>query len=202
MKIRRLYIKNFRQLRDINLEMSKNLSVIVGPNASGKSTIFEALRLAKAILFPRMQDELRNVLISLGATSAHFFNSQMQLDISAIAGDVEFPVVIGMFLEFASEEISLLRSERSNIARSLISAQLGRSMEDPNFDMRTYFSTEIGKTAEASALLAVDDALNTVVSGAKLHEVFINISEGQIKTSDTIINMFVGRIEQMLSPDK
>jgi predicted ATPase len=182
--------------------MSKNLSVIVGPNASGKSTIFEALRLAKAILFPRMQDELRNVLISLGATSAHFFNNQMQLDISALAGDVALPVVVSMSIEFTAEEINALRSERSHIAKSLISAQLGRSMEDPNFDMRAYFSTEIGKSNESLALQAVDEVLNNVSGGTKLHEVFINISEGQIKTSDTIINLLVGRIEQILTPDK
>lgn len=184
------------------MEMSKDLSVIVGPNASGKSTIFEALRLAKAILFPRMQDELRTVLISLGATSAHFFNSQMQIDISALAGDVELPVFVSMAIEFTSEEINILRGERSNIAKSLISAQLGRSMEDPNFDMRAYFSTEIGKANESSALQAVDEVLNSVSGGKKLHDVFINISDGQIRTSDTIINLLVGRIEQILTPDK
>ena len=201
MKIRRLIIKNFRQLKDIDLEISKDLSVIVGPNASGKSTIFEAIRLAKAVLFPRMQDELRIVLINLGATSAHFFNGQLQMDISAIAGDTDQPVIVGIHIKFTQEEIDIIRSERAQIARSLISAQLGRPMDDPNFDMRAYFSTEIGKVSEENALATVDEALLSIGTG-KIQELGINITTSQIATSPTIYNLFVARLEQRLTPDK
>jgi len=50
MKLRHVSIKNFKKLTDIRFSIEKDLSVIVGPNAVGKSTVFEAIRLAKAIL--------------------------------------------------------------------------------------------------------------------------------------------------------
>src|SRR3954447_5881126 len=42
--IERLSIRNFKVLREVDLEL-KPLTVIVGPNASGKSTILQAISL-------------------------------------------------------------------------------------------------------------------------------------------------------------
>jgi len=44
MRVRRLRIKNFLSIRDVDLELGK-LSVFVGPNSSGKSNIVRALQL-------------------------------------------------------------------------------------------------------------------------------------------------------------
>src|ERR1700761_1901652 len=43
MKIKKLQIKNFKSLVDFELEDLKSFCAFVGPNASGKSNIFEAL---------------------------------------------------------------------------------------------------------------------------------------------------------------
>src|ERR1700749_1303197 len=43
MKIKKLQIKNFKSLVDFELEDLKPFCAFVGPNASGKSNIFEAL---------------------------------------------------------------------------------------------------------------------------------------------------------------
>ena len=44
-----VHIKNFRNLRDVELPL-KPLTVIVGPNASGKSNILNALYLTQNII--------------------------------------------------------------------------------------------------------------------------------------------------------
>ena len=48
--LRTLTIKNFRALDDITVDFTTRVSVIVGPNAAGKTTVIEAARLAKALL--------------------------------------------------------------------------------------------------------------------------------------------------------
>ena len=38
-------IKNFRAIEDIHVEFDSRVNVIVGPNAAGKTTVLEAVRL-------------------------------------------------------------------------------------------------------------------------------------------------------------
>jgi predicted ATP-dependent endonuclease of OLD family len=89
MKIQQVEIENFRGLESIRFEPDKLVNVIVGPNAIGKTTILEAVRLAKAILAPRYFQETQQALISLGAISPQFqfFGAARQLDYTALARD-------------------------------------------------------------------------------------------------------------------
>jgi predicted ATP-dependent endonuclease of OLD family len=57
MYIRHVAIKNFRALEDIDCPFGARINVIVGPNGVGKTTILQALRLTKALLAPRTQNE-------------------------------------------------------------------------------------------------------------------------------------------------
>ncbi len=65
MHIRTLKIKNFRALEDVHVEFDRRVNVIVGPNAVGKTTVLEAIRLLKALLVPRTQQESTQTLNSL-----------------------------------------------------------------------------------------------------------------------------------------
>jgi hypothetical protein len=69
MRLTRLKIVNFRGLSNIDFDLPLNTSVIVGPNAIGKSTIFEAIRLLKAILLPTYNNEAQEVLSEMRAWS-------------------------------------------------------------------------------------------------------------------------------------
>ncbi len=73
MRITRLNIRNFRMLRDLNLEDLKGVNVLIGPNATGKSTVLEALhQLLKAnALSVTREDGFRSMpgaMVSLDAT--------------------------------------------------------------------------------------------------------------------------------------
>jgi predicted ATPase len=50
--ITRLHVRNFKSLRDVDLEFGP-LSVLVGPNMSGKSNILDALRFLWEVFFPQ-----------------------------------------------------------------------------------------------------------------------------------------------------
>ena len=66
MRINSVQIKNFRGLKDISFDLPNRVTVIVGPNAIGKSSVLEAIRLTKVILAPSFYGEAQEVLKSLG----------------------------------------------------------------------------------------------------------------------------------------
>src|SRR5450631_3629719 len=70
MHISHVAIRNLRALEDIDCEFSPRINVIVGPNAVGKTRILQALRLSKALLAPRTQQETQQVLVSPAYTTA------------------------------------------------------------------------------------------------------------------------------------
>jgi recombinational DNA repair ATPase RecF len=72
MKLAYLKVQNLRALEDIEIEFGNVANIICGPNASGKSTIFEAIRLVRAVLAPRLQNEAQSVLIQMQALSQHY----------------------------------------------------------------------------------------------------------------------------------
>src|SRR4051794_36704264 len=98
MKIRKLTIDNFRGLSHIECEFDKSTNIIVGPNAIGKTTVLEAVRLAKSLLMPRYFQEAQQVLVSLGAVSPH---PQLAgyLDYAALARNPSEPLRVGLSIE-------------------------------------------------------------------------------------------------------
>jgi AAA15 family ATPase/GTPase len=111
MKIIRMNINNFRGLENITFEPDKDVNVIVGPNAIGKTTILEAIRLLKALLAPRYFQESQQTLTALGvlAQNHQFFGSQ-QIDYGALARDIEQDMRITLDVSISADEIEVLRS--------------------------------------------------------------------------------------------
>lgn len=74
MRIRELSIKDFKNIRAVHMENIPDLVVIAGPNGCGKTAIFDAIRIFKAIVGPyaggelnyirsaELRNELRNVV--------------------------------------------------------------------------------------------------------------------------------------------
>ena len=56
MKIKRLTLKNFRQFSDINIDFEKDITVLVGINGSGKTTVMDALAIALGTAFRELDD--------------------------------------------------------------------------------------------------------------------------------------------------
>jgi|ERR1017187_5370115 recombinational DNA repair ATPase RecF len=116
MHVSHLVVRNFRAIEDIEFDLINRVNVIVGPNAVGKTTILQALRLVKALLAPRAQNEAQQTLISLSAASPHFPN---KLHGAALARDVSKPLEVRAFLAFTAAEADFLEKNRSSIVRGL-----------------------------------------------------------------------------------
>mgnify|MGYP000170850836 CR=1 FL=1 len=89
MYIREFHIKNFRNLEEINLKFHKGLNVLVGENNSGKTSIFDALRICLGF-----GDRYRNVYIN----KSDFFIDKEQ-------PDYELPKIeFDLFFEIEEDE--------------------------------------------------------------------------------------------------
>lgn len=100
MHLRGLRIKNFRALEDVEVEFSNGINIIVGPNAIGKTTILEAIRMAKGLVASRSQNEANprgEQAIQLGhqdaAQQLEAHNSQPQLKYQRLKNTVFSAIV-------------------------------------------------------------------------------------------------------------
>jgi predicted ATPase len=129
MRLTSFVARNFRGLEDIEVEFDNRVSVIVGPNAIGKTTILEAIRFSKALLAPRTQNESQQTLMALGAAVP--YNAQMFFP-DAIARDVTQQIEVRCHYQFDEHEISLLEKSVPQIASDLVLSQFGRSFGSPS----------------------------------------------------------------------
>lgn len=202
MKLRKLWIDNFRGLSHVEFDFDKPLTVIVGPNAIGKTTILEAVRMAKALLMPRYFQEGTQVLSSLGAASPHPQLSSY-LDISALARDPTEPVKVGLRIEVNTDEIKHLQSVRELIALELLRAQLARSDDEGQMALTQFLSSEQGRSQLEDAVKVVEKRFEALVSPYALTiQLTIDGNKGQIGGSDPFQHSLIQMLERRLAPDK
>ncbi|WP_347468930.1 ATP-dependent nuclease [Burkholderia stagnalis] len=206
MHLRSLKILNFRALKHIEIDFDNQVNVIVGPNAIGKSTILEAIRLAKAMLAPRTQNESNQALFALGAASPHVLN---RMNIGAIAQDESQPIVISCCYRFAVDEIEWLKGRIPQIATSVVQARMGQSFASSgaliSFLSSPHGKNELEKSAteikdeltaidanERQALLelTITPGVGPTSTGSQIAPIFLSILEGRNAPSQTIFSYF------------
>src|SRR5580658_8721213 len=127
MKIQALEIKNFRGLSDVRFAFEKHTNVIVGPNAIGKTTVLESIRLVRALLMPRYFQETQQVLIGLGLISPQYQFVQNALDFASVARDSGAPLTVSLTLQLSAPEVDFLTSNAEQIAMEQLRGRLGRA---------------------------------------------------------------------------
>lgn len=73
MYISKIRIKNFKCIKDITIKLEPHFNLIIGKNNSGKSTIFEAMRLWQLAFYKFVKDERTNNQES-SFRSTHYFS--------------------------------------------------------------------------------------------------------------------------------
>jgi predicted ATPase len=143
MHISHLVIKNFRGLEHIECELSSKMNVIVGPNAVGKTSILQAIRIAKSLTAARVQTEAFQTLISLGAASPHF---PQRISLQGLARDMTKQLEIRCTYQLTDAEIALLNASQSQIVQRLIAGRLGQSFSNPA-ELIQYLQSPNGQSA-------------------------------------------------------
>ncbi len=124
MRLTRLVVRNFRALEDIDVAFDNRVNVIVGPNAIGKTTVLEAIRLAKAVLAPRTQGETQQTLQSLRISVPHYPQAVFP---EAVARDIGKAVEIRCHYELDATELAKVDAAVPQLATELVLASLGRA---------------------------------------------------------------------------
>lgn len=199
MHIKSIKIQNFRALEDIFVEFDSKVNVIVGPNAAGKTTVLEAVRLVKGLLAPRTPNEASQVIQSLGLASPHLPN---QLRVKAIARDDQKPVVIGCNFSLGQSELTTLVPAVDTIATSMVESQVGQAFAAPGA-LISFLSSPQGKQMFDAAKEQIQKALVKVQTTKCCYlELTLTSNSGARSTGDVNEMQMVAYLERRLPPYK
>jgi len=202
MKLKNLAVKNFRALEEISIDFDSRVNVVVGPNAVGKTTLLEAIRLAKGLLAPRTQNESNQVLFGLGASSPH---NPQKLIYDAIASDPLKILAIKCSFALADDEVAfLLRDESLNqVAAQMVFAGLGRNFANPAESI-SFFSKPGSQQVLAAQVEQLRGFVSAVASGGQLCRLDLTIDPrtGQIISGDPVGQALISFLDRALPPNR
>jgi predicted ATPase len=195
MQISHLVIRNLRALEEIDCAFGPRINVIVGPNGVGKTTILQAIRLAKALLAPRTQNETMQVLISFGAASPHF---PQRIFMNSLARDIAKQIEVRANFEFSQAEIATLQASLPSLVQGLVASRLGQAFAPPTA-LIGFLQSQQGQLALQAAQIEMNGVLTKLQSDKSLVlGVTINGATGRIAAADPAAGTLIGFLDQML----
>jgi predicted ATPase len=175
--LEQIHIKNFMSLRDVVLPL-KRLTVLVGPNASGKSNILRSLELLKRMMYaenPPPADFIRNVLWT-GSANNISFQFQMKKH--------EIPINYRLELKTISEDENQIALEELIVDKvNVISVKNGRGKvrdeDDKNPTLYRPSKPKLAlKTASDYGNKPVTNALTEFIRGWEFYDFEPDIMRG------------------------
>lgn len=126
-RITRVRVEGMRTLADVTLDLSGGLTVLIGENGSGKSSLIEALEILRRASSEAFLEQLQKVhggvgpLLRFGATS-------LKLAVSACVGgrfgrDVEYRLSLGSGGNIESEWLGFLAEDEAESERAVLVRQ-------------------------------------------------------------------------------
>lgn len=203
MHITSVRIRNFRGLEFIEFSPRSGMNVLVGPNAVGKTSVLEAIRLTKALLAPRYREEVSQVLVSLGAATQHMLFGESQIDFGALAGVPTGPLEVSLEIALSPVEIATLGAAELGLAQSLVRSRLGQERASTQLDLIQYMSSPQGQAQLQGAQKDVHAYLDGLRIAKKvsltltMHLAGTNL---QINSKDTNAQLVVQALEGACSP--
>ena len=200
MHLKSIHVKNFRALEQIDVDLESRVSVVVGPNAVGKTTLLEAIRLVKSVAAPRSQNEPTQALIALGAVVP--YNPQKMMP-AAIARDLSRPVEIRCRYHLEPAEIDQLTKNMAELATTVALNTSGRNSQNATFYL-AFLSSPEGQ----AALSAAENTLRNTIEGIKkgTHNVNLDLhfdpSSGRFHSNDVIGGTLFGFLDNMCVPSQ
>lgn len=195
MKLKTALIENFKALEAIEIKFNETANVIVGPNAIGKTTVLEAIRLTKAILAPRTNDEAQQTLIALGAISPHL---PQQVNLAAIACDTSKPIHIRCVYELSKSEIQKVQLLRPQVLNALVAARLGPNNTGP-LALTQFLSSPIGRQTLTEEQIRFDQTWPEL-KASKSCILELSVDQTGFRGSNQISQIVFATLEGSLSP--
>ena len=162
--LEKVHIKNFLSLRDVELPL-KPLTVLVGPNASGKSNVLSALRLLNRMMIAENLPSVEFIQATLWAGEASHITFQLQTKIE------ETPTVYELALKAEADNPSV-DEELSVNAVEVISIKSGEGVvwDEDSKNETKYKSNKLAlKSAGDYGNKPVTSALTEFIKGWKFY---------------------------------
>jgi predicted ATPase len=199
MRFRNVHVKNFRALEEINVDFDSPVNVIVGPNAVGKTTLLEAIRLVKATVAPRSQSETSQALFALGASVP--YNPQRIIP-SAIARDPLREVEIRCRYQLTPAEVEIITGAIPEITTDFALRSAGQQFS-PNLGI-AFLSSPMGQAALSAAEKHLKETLEGVLSGKR--DLFLDIKfnpvSARFSSADPVGGMIFAFLDGRCSPSQ
>ena len=198
MYLRTLTIKNFRAIEHIDVEFAPGINVIVGPNAIGKTTVLEAIRLAKSILAQRVNSEAQQTLISLGAASPH---NPTQLIAGNLVQSLGKDLEVKCGYQLTQGEVATLTNGVGAIATQIVRSRIA---SNTIADFAAFLSSEEGVAALAAAEAEIRSGLSRLEQAGLVCrlDLVMDFVAGRISSPDPIGATFIGFLDQSLPFDR
>jgi len=162
-------IRNFRGLKDIEFNTQAQVTVIVGPNAVGKTSIFEAIRFHKALLIPTSLGESLTVLSNMGA----FFAPTQSILLPAILGNVNEKMEIKLSTVVTEEEIKVIERWLPQLAPLHLRNKLAVAPGQQDLALLQYLSSPAGREGLEQATKEMSEAGEALRSNRRLSPTLI-----------------------------
>ena len=191
-------IKNFRALKDISLTLNRQVNVIVGPNAIGKSSILEAIRFVKGVFAPRTLNETHQVLMSLRAATPH---EPQRIIAQGIAQDLAIPVKIECTFQLNEDEVNEIENSTPQISTMLVQTRTGFTRDPATFT--AFIASPPGKAALNAVQIEIRQGLDKLKSRPTCClAATIDFTKNRIENADPIDAIFFRFLEQRLPPHR
>jgi len=190
-------IRNFRGLKNIEFSTSGPVTVIVGPNAVGKTSIFEAIRLHKALLSPTLLNESITVLSNMGA----FFGPTQSILADSLMGDRSQKLEIRLTIEFADAEIATLESQMPQLATLHLRNRLAVPPGQQELGLLQFLSSDEGRKQLDQATVEMRESVQSLRAAKRISPtLLIDPKQGAARGQDLVSQELLAGFLQSVPP--
>lgn len=199
MFLEKIRIRNFRGLEDIEVTFKEKLNVIVGPNAVGKSTLLESIRIAQALLAQRLPDDAEHTLRQIGAMSPH----TGVVDYSSIALDIRKTVEIDLKIKINLVEYEKILQNKSRLILIHIRNTQGISPNQSDVSLIQFLSSSGGQQIKEQASKIIEEELDKLQTTLNLRiELRIDGENQYLRGNDLFSQEVIKVLQDSLPPSQ
>ncbi len=176
--------------------------MIAGPNASGKSTLLEAVRLIKTVLSPRLINEGQPGLTQIGLLHPHLQAiGSLSYDFAAIANRPNFRTTLALSLALTEVEIDAVKSSIDQLALIQLQSELNGPVDQLSFTQ--FLSSQPGQVRLQTIRTSTESQVSSLNPSTPLDfELTFNPSKGQISGNNVFNQSVLTILDRRLPPDK
>ena len=184
--LEKIHIKNYLSLQDVTLPL-KPLTVLVGPNASGKSNVLDALNLQNMVMIAENPPPLKFIQDRLWAGKDNNITFELRSRVETILAEYKLDISSKLEHPFAAEELVL--EDQKNIHVISIKNGEGLVWDEDGSNKTNYKSNKLAlKSAGDYGNKPITRTLTEFIKGWEFYDFQPDVMRGHITKLGQIIS--------------